>query len=340
VRWSTYEIADLARVRVVSLDRVAVLGDRIVALGQRQPDGTALFTSDDGATWQSVEGIPAALVVETVQTVGGRFWVVAHRGPVPGRDRQVWTSANGLDWRRTAGVTGLDFGPGRVSRIVRVGDVRLATAVKEDTELGGAPSLFRSTDGRAWEEVSLPQGSYIVDGITVSDNRFVAVKPELVQGAPGPGVVHSADGLTWDASPVTEMPVDLSGVAWGEHGYIAFGSAQKGADRIPVAFLSDDAVSWEPAVFVPEPTGGAAAMTSVVAFRDGFIGTGFVRDELLAVWASSDGRTWFAVPGFPAEPDWIYGMAASGDRIVLTGQTSGDPVVPQVWLGEAVPPSP
>ncbi len=270
--------------------------------------------------------------------VDGRFWAVGHRGPIADPSRQVWTSGNGTAWRRTAGVTGLDFGPGRVARIVRVGETWLATAWS-DAEHFGVPLLFRSPDGKEWEEVPLPVDDQrtVIDGLTASADLFVSLqRDEADDGTPIPTVVRSADGLTWEESRVTDLPADLGAVVWGADGYVAFGSMfASGSSRVPVAFHSEDAVAWEPALFPADPSGGADAMLDVVPLRGGYVGSGFLDDETLAAWISGDGRTWFPAPGFPPKYGWITDMASDGNVVVMAGQNeNGEPVVPQVWLGE------
>jgi hypothetical protein len=332
---------DLDRISVVSFDQVAILGDRLVTIGQRRPEGSLLFASRGGAAWQLVDTLPSQLVLETVLVMDGRFWLVGHRGPTVNPSRQVWTSGNGTAWQRTKGVTGLDFGPGRVARIVRVEDTWLATAWS-DAEHFGLPLLFGSTDGLRWKPLPIPVGDPrgLIDGLTASGDQFVALERDEDDRGPVPRVVRSRDGVAWEASRVSDLPADLRAIVWGEDGYVAYGSmGTDGPGRVPVAFHSADAISWERALFAGEPSGGSDAMLDVIPLRGQYVGSGYVDDETLAAWISADGRTWFPAPDFPPKYGWITDVTADGNIVVMTGQNeNGEPVVPQVWLGELQPP--
>jgi len=84
------------------LQRVAIDGDRVVALGQETTaDGTVPFaelSADAGASWQRVRFGSAGTVVTALSGGSGGFTAATQSGEPGQQDAQVWTSATGSTW--------------------------------------------------------------------------------------------------------------------------------------------------------------------------------------------------------------------------------------------------
>jgi hypothetical protein len=97
------------------LQRVAVDGDHVVALGQETRAGErvpfAEFSPDGGASWQEVPfGSAGPGTAVTALTAGPGGFTAASQTGTPGQqDAQIWTSATGSSWV-SAQVSGLDGG--------------------------------------------------------------------------------------------------------------------------------------------------------------------------------------------------------------------------------------
>jgi hypothetical protein len=198
------------------LGLVGIRGQTIVAAeGHETPSGSAFWVSDDGgASWQrsaidpddgwwAIHGLAHGDGFVAVGTVFESF--------VDEPTATVWTSEDGLSWQRTA------LGPGRVNRIVEMGDGTLLV-VGDD---GEAPMGWTSTDGRTWSRSDIDLGC-CGNEFTVTPSGFVAV-----QGADdgsGSVVYSSSDGLNW--SVAGPLAGEMRRVAWTE----TFGVVISGLD--------------------------------------------------------------------------------------------------------------
>lgn len=121
-----------------------------------------------------------------------------------------------------------------------------------------------------------------------------------------------------------EEDTGLAAVAAERSGVVAVG-ARRGR---PVAWFSRDGVRWVAASGLSEAS--PAEMTSVVAFRGGFVAAGgagpaFGRGHAAAFWISDDGRSWRRLPDDPAfTRGHVWGLAAVRGRLVAVG-TGDDP---------------
>ena len=204
--------------------RIAVNGGTIVVAGEApgpieddvSSPVAAFWRSSDGLTWQRVPDRPEFAIGVTPfadRWVTGLFDLAAG-GPgfvAVGATRSdgatIWTSTDGLDWRRTA-----TLGEATVSGIYRGGPGMVATGFT-----GGPNSsdlAWTSSDGIAWSPANVPPDALPQPGFerTINEEGVVAVVPAPwgFVGAgtlvcpdalvPCPAAWTAADGIRWDES--------------------------------------------------------------------------------------------------------------------------------------------
>jgi hypothetical protein len=203
----------------------------------------------------------------------------------------------------------------------------VAVSGNEQVAVGSAdgyPAVWRRAADGPWTLVtSLDQVSA---GTDLAGLSAVTHGPRgWLAAGPGPLVLTSADGTRWQTSGT--ITHDLAGVsavqaASGPHGYVITGTvAEPGGAYSRAVWWSPDLVSWTKARDVSE-TAGSSRMLAVAAGPSGFVSAGS-RENLPAVWTSSDGRTWTAVSTpLPAgaTAGMIQQVAVSGSHAVALGQ--------------------
>jgi Protein kinase domain len=100
--WTTIILDLPPGASAAALQRVAIDGNRVVALGQGTTAGGTMpfaeLSTDAGASWQRVPFGSAGTVVTALAAGSGGFTAATQSG-VPGQqDAQVWTSATGMTW--------------------------------------------------------------------------------------------------------------------------------------------------------------------------------------------------------------------------------------------------
>ena len=158
---------------------------------------------------------------------------------------------------------------------------------------------------------------------------FIAVG---VQEPPAQAIAFtSSDGMSW--TPVAGFS--------GPETSSAVGVASDGTRTVVVGLQHSGAIAWafdghswqqapdQAAMHVDYAAGG---MTTVIAFKGGFVAGGYRDDPLhgtasAAVWRSDDGLTWQLddPPAGVFDRGRIWSLAALGDTIVAVG-TGGDPI--------------
>lgn len=201
-----------------------------------------------------------------------------------------------------------------------------------------------------WAEADVAQPSAVTSAPTLlpgfqchpchflAENQFFGVGESTagliavgVQQPPAEAIAFSStDGTEWVAVP---------GFG-GATGTTAIAVAANGPRTVIVGLDPSGATSWASAggSWAQAPPQAdllvryaAGAMTSVTAFRSGFVAGGYRDDPLhavasAAVWRSTDGLTWRADDGSGLFVGGrIWGIAARAGTIVAVG-TSGDPV--------------
>jgi hypothetical protein len=209
----------------------------------------------------------------------------------------------------------------------------LAVAVGQQIAVGSAegyPAVWRKASGGSWELVtSLPQvsadpGLRALTGVTHGSSGWLAV------GAPGPFVMTSADGTTWQpAAGPGSITADLAGVgavatAAGPRGYIIVGKlVAPGGDCVADVWWSPNLTSWTRAHDVNDATGSSQVL-AVAADARGFVSVGS-HDGKPAVWTTTDGTTWTTIVlPLPAGASSavLQQIAISGNRVAALGQAT------------------
>jgi hypothetical protein len=132
------------------LQRVAIDGDHVVALGQETTaDGTVPFaelSADAGASWQRVRFGAAGTVVTALTGGSGGFTAASQSGEPGQQDAQVWTSATGATWS-----------PDQVGGLSGSGAHEIAALVSSGSAVVGIGSIA-TAQGDQPVTVNLPAG--------------------------------------------------------------------------------------------------------------------------------------------------------------------------------------
>jgi hypothetical protein len=199
----------------------------------------------------------------------------------------------------------------------------------------GYPAIWQSPPGGAWHLASLLSLVSGYPGLTALTSVTYGPSGWLAVGVPGPVVLTSANGTTWQrASGGIEK--DLGGVsavaaAAGPAGYSIVGRPA-GPDSASVAdvWWSQDLTSWTKAQDM-NVMSGSIQVLAVAADPNGFVSAGSHNNQP-AVWTTSDGQLWttidLALPA-GASSAVLQQIAINGSRVVALGQ--------EITAGVAVP---
>jgi hypothetical protein len=199
----------------------------------------------------------------------------------------------------------------------------LAAGVHIDTRqlpvfgpLPQAGRIWHSEDGRSWEDVTPPGGTFadssiyqlvaLPDGVVAA---FAQVSP-LVEGGLDPvyAAWETTDGRTWTGSEISAGFGPVLNVAAGGAGYLTSRLAEAGGTEL---WYASDGRNY---VQVEDPTDGRI-VTAMGAGPEGFVILAEVYEsaEPPKAWASANGIDWFeATSGAwnvggvaPLGPDWV-----------------------------------
>jgi hypothetical protein len=314
----------------------------------------AIWTSRDGMSWTLASARGIAPVqrgdqVNVLRRTATGFLAAGENVP-PGDPAAsspvVWTSSNGVTWRRlgaaqlhlAAGgtVAGITFAAVSGKSAVISGTV---TRTVRGNVTDRVPGAWRSTDGGAtWTAVTIPvsnDAENAIVGLATTATGFVAIRPGL-SGRAGPDAVAyvSADGADWKfAATLTRRGgLSVGVVNGGPAGAVVTG--QSGGAT--VAFTSVNGASWRPAGTLIRAAGQMISGVTVVpggaVVAAGTAAAGQVgRQAVLTV--DNAGRVSpvnvAAVSG-AAEPEVaVNDIAASGTSQVAVGSANG---FPAAWL--------
>lgn len=190
------------------------------------------------------------------------------------------------------------------------------------------PSAWRSTDGLAWGQVTLP-GDGVVRDVAWTGQRFVAVGEDSDRG---PIVWRSADGTAWESLALEPGgPEDvLDHVAVSADLVVALG-------RASVAASPDGGVTWTQRLIADAGFGAATtALEDLAALADGSLLAVAVNAEGgPTAYGSTDGQTWSlrgAVDPGTGETRRVSELLAAEDgTIVAVGGSAGQPSRALVW---------
>ena len=176
----------------------------------------------------------------------------------------VWTSVNGVTWRRLgAAQLHLAAGGGAAGALTAAAAdgtaIVVAGVVGTDRAQGTVRSsgVWRSTDGgSSWSAVTVPVSNgatAAIAGLAATASGFAAVRPGQAKAGADAVVFTSADGTTWkfDATVTGQGGAGLTvaTVAGGPAGAVI--TAASGGNVL--AFTSTSGTSWASAGILPAP---------------------------------------------------------------------------------------
>lgn len=365
VRWSRIEQADLNE-RGASIHGVSSYGPGIAAWGESPLPNVAegvrpvVWTSAGGLAWQRHE---LRLVT------GQRIWpqnlvvglagylVYALRGPednvglvAVSKDAEHWVEV---------GRPPIDLG----GPLAATATGFVTVGVK-----AGEPLVLTTSDGAAWEKVTVPAqaGAYVLSDVRGTADGFV-VSGRIERAGGWDGVLwrSTADGTMEDlgADPAFSSPdqgVDIWRAVPFAGGIVAMGSAGNvaecallgglvaslgpvTADTCPgppaAAWGSPDGHRWQPVVWPPQ-AGRPNSMPAIQVITAGAAGVwGLVEEappgaekNVVGLWTSSDGIEWRRIGnGMPLEVGGYTGplVGLPGRLVVFAWTATGN----AVWVG-------
>jgi hypothetical protein len=216
-----------------------------------EPSQAALFVSDDGARWTELTGDPFPYAFDlharddgfvlwgetanerfVVRTANAGDWTSGEDRGLPGIAPRVASVGDSI----VAVATAPGFGPTHAWRSslplgtwerqpqleAILADINVGHLVATDDWMllagreyrNGAEQWWRSSNGRAWEQVS-PSGlglNDVLGPMAAGAGGLAAVAVERTDAGSNPTVVRSADGLNWTAATEPAAPVIASAV--------------------------------------------------------------------------------------------------------------------------------
>ena len=288
------------------------------------------------------------------------------RTPMPGRNQfndmgAIFLSRDGSTWLTVPVEHGVNAMSASTIYDVAIGPDSLL-AVGDVCCDPGAPAVWRSTDGRAWERLEL-QGAFVdgggIDSVLAIDDGWVM----LAGQHGGTAVVHSSDGVTWEPvleAASTRASRGIEAIARGPDGFLAVGQVEGPDDTYDGAvWISEDGRSWERVALDDQDLAGEGEvyLHEVVGYAGGFLATGLLGtadqrrtcEELALLasvvdrplppppngtscmagqeqqWTSQDGREWQPVeaPGAAVHPIEFRLARPGGPGLVVLGEGSG-----------------
>ena len=203
----------------------------------------------------------------------------------------------------------------------------LATVGGDQIAVGSAdgyPAVWRQAPGSAsWTLVSSMSvasgypGLSALTGVTHGAGW-------LAVGGPGPVVLTSANGTTWQREG--QITSDLAGTsglvtAANQSGYVILGNPAEGSGAArPALWWSPNLTSWTRGTDMND-TSGSSQISAVAADTHLFMAVGS-HDGHPTVWTTTDGQTWTTIVlGLPpgASAAALQQVAINGDHVVALG---------------------
>ena len=192
----------------------------------------------------------------------------------------------------------------------------------------GYPAVWRRASTGTWtlatrlSLVSASPGLASLSSVTHGSAGWIAA------GTPGPVILTSADGATWQPAGgnIAQDLASVSAVATaaGPSGYVIVGklaATGDGAGSQADVWWSPNLASWTRATNMNE-MGGSNQVLAVAARAHGFVSVGSHNGDP-AVWTTSDGTMWttivLALPG-GASSAVLQHVAIDGTRVAALGQ--------------------
>jgi hypothetical protein len=291
----------------------------------------AFTAAGAGGTWQPTGSLGDAdtqSVVGATVAPAGTIVAVGYTSPSKVSQQPVFLMASATGSVRPVSLAGIAGGA-----IPELSVNGLAVAAGQQIAVGsteGYPAVWRKASGGSWalatslSQVSASTGLEALTGVTHGPSGWLAV------GAPGPVVMTSADGTTWQSvSGPGSITADLAGVsavatAAGPHGYVIVGKlVAPGGSCVADVWWSPDLTFWTRAHDVNDTTGSSQVL-AVGADARGFLSVGSHNGQP-AVWTTTDGRTWTTIVlPMPAGASSavLQQIAISGNRVAALGQAT------------------
>ena len=257
--------------------------------------------------------------------------------------QRIWASTDGATWTEIDSPSWRAMWPSGLSQLLSVasGPAGVVVIGLEAGGSGAGPTrVVHSSDGRTWEQVTLPAGETpIVRDVATYPGGFVIVgrdgapddeaSPEHPAIVPGIGTAAawmSADGVTWTESSVEAISVQGGGMTEllvGANGLFAVGinddvdyypAGLQGSGEVVTTWASADGSSWTVAGVLGEavPPMGRLASDGTLMVGLGLRQASVGQDP--TAWASTDGQHWspLAVSGPAPDVGYLY----MGPRLV------------------------
>ena len=352
--WSRVPDAPEFHVGPVQGTALAVAPDgAFIAIVSSIDSGRAVvFRSTDGLTWTPSGSLPQGshAGVFAIGVRGGTMVAVGidtsgtNTGKATGTNRvataAVWTSADGLAWKRVPQQPALAVG--ELDRLAAGPAGFLAVGSEYD-----APAW--SADGASWMRVDVGTPNAVVSGVAATDTGFVAVGGVETAAM----AWTSPNGRTWQRATFedsSQLNARLVSVAAQGQRLVALGAVPAPGDEaapqmwtgLAVWASSDGGTTWKrvasgnaaPALYPP-------SVPKLYALTAGFIALSNLGPGGVSVWNSPDTATWRQDAIDATAHDGAFALAISRSRAVIVGSTTGGMGGDRVefWTGDVGPPS-
>ena len=291
----------------------------------------AYISTDTGGTWQPTGSLGQAATqnVESA-TVGSGGTVIAVGNTSGGgkiSQQAVFLEASPTGTVRpvsTAAIAGGLVPELAVNGLATAGGAQIAVGSAD-----GYPAVWRQAPGGGpWSVVSSLRVVSTYPGLSALTSLTQGSAGWLAAGGPGPVMLTSTDGTTWQRASGS-ITQDLAGVsavvtAANPSGYvIAANLAASRSGGTAELWWSPNLTSWTRATSMND-TNGAGQVLAIGADAHEFIAVGSDGGHP-AVWTTTDGKDWTMIPlGLPpgASAAALQQVAINGDHVVALGQAT------------------
>jgi hypothetical protein len=199
----------------------------------------------------------------------------------------------------------------------------------------GLGTILTSPDGSNWtiRYQDTSDLGVVLKSVIYANGTYVAVGSDT-QGAIA---ITSADSMSWQMSAIASNPANTSlsitGIAWGNAQYVAFGSSigdptiinPDGGPFSDILYTSTDAVTWTAQSL---PQGGDLELDGGVGNDAAFSGGVFTVGGATGVYTSTDGINWTESSLTPSNDNalWYFSRIQTiGSDFYAVGADIGDP---------------
>ncbi len=310
-----------------------------VVTGQASAQGqyVAYTSTGTGTTWQQTGGLGAISDGSPLAaTVGpdGNVVAVGSENKTRTGQQAVLLKANTAGNVEPVSLTSIKGGV-----VPEIAVNSTAIAAGEQIAVGSAdgyPAVWREAADGTWTLVSTLSQVSSSTGLAALTNVTHESAGWLAVGTPGPVILTSANGTTWQ--PAGAITQDLAGVAAvataaGPAGYVIVGKVVKpGGACTADVWWSQNLTSWIKAHDLNDTTGSSQVL-AVAASQHGFVSVGSHNDKPVA-WVTTDGKAWTTI-NMPlasgASAGFMTQVAIDGNHVAAAGQqTTGAGTPPLV----------